>query len=264
MTADVVDGGVADRVVIVTGGGAGIGRGLVRHLGSAGAKVVVAEINEDTLDDAVAELKDRGADALGVATDVTQRDSIEAMVEATVAHFGRVDGLVNNALVATRQLGLAELTDDLLELNLRSHIWATFWGMRACYPHMATQGWGRIVNVGSSAGLVGMKGMGAYAAGKEGVRSLTRTAAREWSADGIVVNCICPVSTAHHSDKAAMDSYVAESMEIMASLLPAGDPQDVGDPEHELGPAVAFLLSDGSRYVTGQTVTLDGGTFAFA
>jgi NAD(P)-dependent dehydrogenase (short-subunit alcohol dehydrogenase family) len=259
--------GVAGRVVIVTGGGGGIGRGLVRHLGSQGAKVVVAELDDERRDSAVAELESRGAEALGVRTDVMQRDSIEAMVAETAERFGRLDGLVNNALVQTPQRPLAEVTDEDMDVNFTSHVRATLWGMQAVYPHMKRAGWGRIVNVGSSAGLVSFKGFGAYGMAKEAVRSLTRTAAREWAEDGIVVNCYCPVSMIHYYASGVeipRDGYVGMSVAVLESLLPAGTPQTVGDPETDLGPAVAFLLSDGSRYLTGQTVTLDGGSYAFA
>jgi NAD(P)-dependent dehydrogenase (short-subunit alcohol dehydrogenase family) len=237
---------------------------LVRHLGSVGAKVVVAEVNEETLATAVEELKALGADVLGVATDVMDKDSIERMVGVTVDRFGRVDGLVNNALVPTRSVELAELSEQDLDKSLRCNVKGPLWAMQSVYPYMKRAGWGRIVNVGSSAGLIGFKGMGAYGAAKEAVRSLTRTAAREWAADGIVVNCYCPVATAHHSAKAARPGHLAESMAVLASLLPTGDANAVGDPEHDLGPAVAFLLSDACRYLTGQTLTLDGGAYAFA
>jgi NAD(P)-dependent dehydrogenase (short-subunit alcohol dehydrogenase family) len=258
------NGDVADRAIIVTGGGGGIGRGLVRHLGSAGAKVVIAEINQDNLDVAVKDLEAMGAECLGVPTDIMERSSIQTMVDATVNRFGRVDGLVNNALVSTGQVGLAELSEAEMDSNIRSHVKATLWGMQAVYPHMKRAGWGRIVNVGSSAGLVGFKGFGAYGAAKEAVRSLTRTAAREWAVDGIVVNCYCPVSMRHHQGQWEPDSYVGESMAVLASLLPAGQAENVGDPERDLGPTVAFLLSDACRYLTGQTLTLDGGSYAFA
>jgi NAD(P)-dependent dehydrogenase (short-subunit alcohol dehydrogenase family) len=257
--------GVTDRVIIVTGSGGGIGRGLVRHLGSAGARPVVAELNPDSLADAVKELEAQGVDCLGVQTDVQQRSSIEAMVDATVKRFGRVDGLVNNAFAHAGQAGVAEITDEQMDTNYTSMVKGTLWGMQAVYPHMKRAGWGRIVNVGSNAGLIGLKGMGAYGAGKEAVRSLTRTAAREWAADGIVVNCYCPHSMLHHpATEIVPGSYRAMARAVSLALIPTGDPQAVGDPETDLGPVVAFLCSDDCRYLTGQTVTLDGGISAFA
>jgi NAD(P)-dependent dehydrogenase (short-subunit alcohol dehydrogenase family) len=257
--------GVTDRVVIVTGSGRGIGRGLVRHLGRAGARPVIAELNPDTLDDAVKELEAEGIDCLGVQTDVTKQESIGAMVRATVDRYGRVDGLVNNAYASTGHWGLADVTEEVLDRDVVSQVKGTLWGMQAVYPHMKAAGWGRIVNVGSGAGLVGLKGMGSYGACKEAVRSLTRTAAREWAVDGIVVNCYCPMSVGHYGGAAAQPgTYWWMARQVTAALIPTGEVATSGDPEHDLGPTVAFLLSDDCRYLTGQTVTLDGGIFAFA
>jgi NAD(P)-dependent dehydrogenase (short-subunit alcohol dehydrogenase family) len=227
--------------------------------------VVIAEINPQTLGEAVKELESKGLSCLGVQTDVMQRPSIEAAVEATVSKFGRVDGLVNNAFARSGNAGVADITDEQLDINYRSMVKGTLWGMQTVYPHMKTAGWGRIVNVGSSAGLVGFKGMGAYGAAKEAIRSLTRTAAREWAVDGIVVNCYCPVSMGHHMHELdAAGSFQDQSMQILAALMPTGSFGTNGDPENDLGPAVAFLLSDDCRYLTGQTVTLDGGAYTFA
>jgi NAD(P)-dependent dehydrogenase (short-subunit alcohol dehydrogenase family) len=257
--------GVTDRVVIVTGSGKGIGRGLVRHLGRAGAHPVIAELHQDTLDDAVKELQAEGIECLGVQTDVSNRASIEALVKATVDRFGRVDGLVNNAYSSIGGGGLAELSDEVFDHDMAVQVKGTLWGMQTVYPHMKAAGWGRIVNVGSNAGLIGLKGMGSYGACKEAVRSLTRTAAREWAVDGIVVNCYCPHSVVHHGSAAAQPgTYWWMARQVTSALIPAGDPATAGDPEHDLGPTVAFLLSDDCRYLTGQTVTLDGGISAFA
>jgi len=254
--------GVVDRVVIVTGGGAGIGRGLARYLGRSGAQVVVAEWNPDRLADTVKELEADDITCLGVECDVGQRASIESMIDATVQHFGRVDGIVNNAMTITDFVPLAELSEEQLDVNLTSGLKGTLWAMQAVYPHMKQAGWGRIVNVGSAAGIVGFKGMGAYAATKEAIRALTRTAAREWAADGIVVNLYCPVSTRHYEGTdQLLTEYKREGMAVVEALNPTGYD---GDAEGDIGPVVAFLLSDACRYLTGQTLMLDGGTYAFA
>jgi NAD(P)-dependent dehydrogenase (short-subunit alcohol dehydrogenase family) len=251
---------VAGRVVVVTGGGGGIGRGLVRNLGAAGASVVIAEWNEAALGKIVAELQGNGATVLGLDCNVQEQASIQHVVDATIERFGRIDGLVNNAMTFSGQQPLAELTEEEFDIDYVSGVKGTLWAMQAAYPHMKRAGWGRIVNVGSSAGLVSFKGFGAYGACKEAIRSLTRTAAREWAADGIVVNCYCPVSTGHAAAYAP-GGYVDQAMTVLAALSPYGYN---GDPDHDLGPAVRFLLSDDCRYLTGQTLTLDGGAYAFA
>jgi NAD(P)-dependent dehydrogenase (short-subunit alcohol dehydrogenase family) len=163
---------------------------------------------------------------------------------------------------------LEHVTEEILDNSLVSGVKGTLWAMQALYPHMKRAGWGRIVNVGSSAGLVGFKGMGASAAAKEAIRSLTRTAAREWAADGIVVNLCCPASVGFkgrdlliHNPSPAPDNYSTMAMNLLAALAPAACD---GDPENDLGPVIAFLCSDACRYLTGQTLTLDGGAYAFA
>jgi NAD(P)-dependent dehydrogenase (short-subunit alcohol dehydrogenase family) len=260
--------GVEERVIVVTGGGGGIGRGLVRHLARSGAHVVVAEWKPALVEETVAELEGEGRSCLGVVCDVGRRESIDAMVAQAAERFGRIDGLVNNAMTLTPNTPLAELTDERFDASFNSGVKGTLWAMQAVYPHMKRAGWGRIVNVGSSAGLIGFKGYGAYAAAKEAIRSLTRTAAREWAADGIVVNLYFPVSVGfkgrdlHLRDLSlGVDDYGTMAMNVLATLSPAAYD---GDPETDLGPVVAFLCSDACHYLTGNTLTLDGGAYAFA
>jgi NAD(P)-dependent dehydrogenase (short-subunit alcohol dehydrogenase family) len=186
------------------------------------------------------------------------------MVDATVQRFGRVDGLVNNANAHSPFAPIAEVSEEAFDVNFVSGVKGTLWAMQAVYPHMKRAGWGRIVNVGSSAGLVGFKGMAAHGATKEAIRSLTRTAAREWAGDGIVVNCYCPVSMGHHMGEYQPEDYTGISMRVLGALMPSGTFETNGDPERDIAPVVAFLLSDDCRYLTGQTLTLDGGAYAFA
>lgn len=253
--------GVKDRVIIVTGSGRGIGRGIAHHLGKNGAKVVVAEWKADRLETVTRELTALGVAHLGVECDVTKKDSIDAMVAATVKRFGRVDGLVNNAQTFTTMHDLATLAASDLDVHFNSGVRSTLWAMQAVHPHMKQQQWGRIVNVGSSNGLQGGSQTGAYNASKEAIRALTRTAAREWAREGITVNCFCPHSVGHRRPPSEAETQRLAVWKAMIEEIPMG--RD-GDAENDIAPPVLFLLSDACRYLTGQTLLLDGGKHMYA
>jgi NAD(P)-dependent dehydrogenase (short-subunit alcohol dehydrogenase family) len=250
---------VRDRVVVVTGAGQGIGRGIALHLGKHGAKIVVAEWKEHRAERTVDELRALGVAALGVVCDVQQRDSIEAMVARTMEHFGRVDGLVNNAQTFRPQAPVESIAADDADVFYRSGPLGTLWAMQAVFPHMRSQGWGRIVNVGSAAAIVGLHGYGAYNMSKEAIRAITRTAAREWGQYGIVVNCFCPGAASKRGTEGT------ERAAQQGRTLVMDRPIDrLGDPEDDIAPVVLFLCSDACRYLTGQTFMVDGGAFLFA
>lgn len=251
--------GVRDRVVIVTGAGQGIGRGIARHLGRHGARIVVAEWKPHKLQRTVDELHALGVDALGVECDVQQQASIDAMVRATVARFGRVDALVNNAQTFRAQASVEAITAEDAGVFTTSGPMGTLWAMQAVFPHMKAQGWGRIVNVGSAAAIVGLHGYGAYAMSKEAIRAITRTAAREWGRYGIVVNCFCP-GAASDRGRAGVDRAAAQGRSLVFERCI----DRLGDPEDDIAPVVLFLCSDACRYLTGQTLMVDGGAFLWA
>ena len=244
-------------VVIVTGAGRGVGRGIARHLGAGGARIVVAEWKPDLLSDASSELSDLGVEHLAVACDVQRRDEIDALVAATVARFGRVDALVNNAQTFRPLAPIAEVGEDDVDVFYRSGVKGSLWAMQAVYTHMRAQQWGRIVNFASSMGITGGRGFAAYNASKEAIRALTRTAAREWAIDGIVVNAIAPASATHHGEAATR----SEGYRIFIESCPM---RRQGDPDTDIGPLAWFLCSDACRYVTGHTFMADGGAFMWA
>jgi NAD(P)-dependent dehydrogenase (short-subunit alcohol dehydrogenase family) len=246
---------ITGRVVIVTGAGRGIGRGIARHLARSGAVVVAAELRRNRLDEVTAELQELGAPHLGVECDVGDRDAVVAMVDATVARFGRVDGIVNNAQRLALTTPLEDVTEDQMSAVYRSGALGTLWGMQAVFPHMRAQGWGRIVNVGSANGIRGGAGTAPYNATKEAIRGLTRTAAREWARYGIVTNCFCPAAATHHQ-KPEPGTLGYESWHAMYSQHPMD--RD-GDPEADVAPVVSFLLSEACRFVNGETFMVDGG-----
>jgi len=249
--------GVEGKVVIVTGSGRGVGRGMALHLAKGGARVVIAEWKPDLLASVVAEIEALGAEVLGVECNIMEQDQIGAMVDATVARWGRVDGLINNAQTFRPMTALVDISEEDIDVFYRSGVKGTLWAMQAVHPHMAAQGWGRIVNFASSMGITGGRGFGAYNASKEAIRALTRTAAREWAMDGIVVNCIAPAAADHHGEAGKQ----SEGYRIFIESCPM---QRQGDPELDMGPLAWFLCSDACRYLTGHTFMADGGAFMWA
>jgi NAD(P)-dependent dehydrogenase (short-subunit alcohol dehydrogenase family) len=245
---------VEGRVIIVTGSGQGVGRGMAHHLAKGGANVVVAEWNAEKMQRTTDEILELGSEALGVEVDIQDRDQIQVMVARTVEHFGRVDGLINNAQTFRANAPVADVAGDDVDVFYRSGVLGTLWAMQAVYPHMKAAGWGRIVNFGSSMGRVGGAGFGAYNASKEAIRGLSRTAAREWAKDGIIVNLIAPAA-------APPRSVGTEHYDEFMRTCPMGRN---GDPELDVGPVALFLCSDACRYLTGQTFMVDGGTFLWS
>ncbi len=244
------------RVVIITGGTRGIGLGVARHLGALGSKVVITGRKPDRLAETIAMLEAENIDCLGLVADVADRVRSFEVVDETLARFGRIDGLVLNAQSFRPVTPLLDVTESDMNLLFDTGPKGALWLMQAAQPHMAANGWGRIVTMGTSMGLTGATGYGPYAASNEAIRSLTRTAAREWGRDGITVNCVLPASASHRAPVAGSDPAREAAFASMYDDNPVG--RD-GDAINDIGPAVAFLLSDGSRYVTGQTISVDGG-----
>ena len=247
--------GVDGKVVIITGASRGIGLGLARHLGRRGASLVITGRKPHRLDPVVAELTEAGVPTLGVVFDVADRDAAFDMVARAVARFGRVDGLVNNAQSFVSAKPLDEVTEADMDLLYRTGPLGTLWCMQAVFPHLRDQGGGRIVNTATAIGIRGAAGYAPYGASNEAIRALTRTAAREWGKHGIVVNCYCPAAAGHRAAPDPGDIRYDQWKSMYASHPMGRD----GDPEDDIGPTIEFLLSDGCRWMTGETLMLDGG-----
>lgn len=242
-------GRLHDKVAVVTGAGDGIGAGIARRFAAEGARVLVAEIDEDK---GRAVAADVGGEF--VRTDVTDRAQVEAMVAAAVDTWGRIDVLVNNAWGAGNVGRVEHKADDMLERGFAMGYYGPFWAMRAAFPHMKAQGWGRVVNMVSLNGVNAHMGTLEYNSAKEALRTLTRTAAREWAPTGVVVNAIAP---------GAKSAAFRRVMDRNPELAEAADRQNpmgrIGDPDDDIAPVAVFLASDDCRYLTGNTLFVDGG-----
>ncbi len=244
------------RTVIITGGSRGIGLGIARHLGANGTRVVITGRKQERLDAASAELTELGVEHLAIAADVADRDANQRVVDATLEWFGRLDGVVANAQSFRPVRQLASITEDDMDLLFDTGPKGTLWLMQAALPQFIKQGRGRIVTMATGMGITGAPGYGPYAASNEAIRSLTRTAAREWGGYGITVNCVLPASVAHRAPAEGSDP---DREAAFAALYDDHALRRDGDAEHDIAPVVAFLLSDASQYVTGQTIGADGG-----
>ena len=249
-------GRLSGRVAIVTGAGDGIGRGVSRAFAADGAKVLVADVNGDVAR-AVAEqiATELGGEARAVAVDVSTPDGNAAMVDAALDAWGAVDILVNNAWRGGALSRVERKADELFERSLAIAFFGPLAAMRAVFPGMKARGHGRIINVCSLNGVNAHVGTAEYNSAKEALRALTRTVAREWAPYGIVANVICPAAKT-----AATRRVFAAHPELEAAADQANPMGRLGDPEHDIAPVAVFLASDDARYLTGNTLFVDGGS----
>jgi NAD(P)-dependent dehydrogenase (short-subunit alcohol dehydrogenase family) len=241
------------KVAVVTGGGAGIGRGVAKAFVSRGASVAVVGRRTQPLEDVCDEITAAGGRALPIAADVGLAADVARYIATTVEHFGRLDVLVNNAQ-GYRHAFLLDATDDDMDLVWRTGPLATFRGMKAAYPHQkATQG--LIVNVGSGTQLDPSERFhSTYNAAKGAIANLTRSAAVEWGPDGIRAVLVLPA--AESDQLAAFRTRDPEKYEEMMARVPLGR---FGDPEVDIGQPIAWLATDEAKFITGTIIMLDGG-----
>ena len=247
---------LAGRCVIVTGGGHGIGRTYCRRLAAEGAAVTIAELDPVAANEVRDEITAAGGTALAVPTDIADEAGVGRMAERTLAEFGRIDGLVNNAAifatVPMSRVGIEELSveewDRMMAVNLR----VTFLACRAVLPAMRRQGSGRIVNISSGTALSGSPSRLHYVTSKAGLLGFTRSLAREVGTDGITVNAIAPGSTLSEDEPGEEVLELRRRRAGDRALARIQLPGDV------VG-AVVFFLSEDSAFVTGPTLVVDGG-----
>ena len=242
-------------MAVITGGGKGIGFGLAKAFAREGSDLVITGRNEGRLVEAKEKLEaEFGVNVLPIAADGADEEAIKRVVSAAIERFGRIDTLINNAQVSKSGLPLVEHTREDLDLAINSGLYAAFFYMKECYPYLK-ESKGSVINFASGAGLFGKLGQSSYAAAKEGIRGMSRVAAAEWGPDGIRVNVVCPL---------AMTESLQEWKENYPDLfqktiqgIPLGR---FADPVEDIGRVCVFLASDDASYVTGETITLQGGS----
>ena len=244
-----------NKVTLVTGAGSGIGLATAKAFAESGAAVVLADWNEKSVRAVADELVAQGHKALAVACDVADDAQVEAIVKQTVATFGRLDAAFNNAGVQNVLAETADTTredyDRVMGINLRG-----VWGcMKFELQQMRKQGSGSVVNCSSLGGLVGGAGRGIYHAAKHGVIGFTKSAALEYGTRGIRINAVCPGLIWTPMADQMVAAGQGEALKGMEKSIPMGR---VGRPE-EIADAVLWLCSEAASYVTGQSISVDGG-----
>jgi len=243
---------LSGRVAIVTGTSRGLGQYMARALAKAGADLVLTSRTRESLLAFEGEIKGLGRRAVSVGLDVRNLESIERMAAEAEKAFGRLDILVNNAGCNVRKPALDVTWDDwnlILDTNLRG----SFFVAQAVARRMIARGYGRIINIGSVTSVAGYAGLGPYGASRGGIRQLTMSLADDWGRHGVTVNCLAPGWFRTEQNKVLYENK--EWVEYLCDRIPVKRP---GRPE-DLDAAVVFLAAEASRYVTGQTLLVDGG-----
>lgn len=246
---------LGDRVAIVTGGGRGIGRVIARRLAEEGAKVVVADLLAELLEDAEAEWRQSGWEGAQLSCDVRQHADCRSVAAAAEEQFGRIDILVNNAGVAGGGR-IEALSEDAWDANMDVNLKGTFLMCQAVIPAMKRQRKGRIINASSFAAIMPSVGGAAYSASKRGVESLTRVLAGELGPHEITVNCYAPGMI-----PTEMNNFADRSGEQKQVLLDTLSLRRWGNPA-DIASLVCFLASDQAGYITGSMIDISGGKFA--
>ncbi len=243
------------KVAIVTGAGKGIGFGVAKAFAAEGANLVITGRTLSRLENAKEYIeKEYGVEVLPMVADGADEEAIANVVAETVKKFGRIDTLVNNAQVSKSGTMLADHTKEDFDLAIYSGLYATFFYMRACYPHLK-ESKGSVINFASGAGLFGKLGQSSYAAAKEGIRGMSRVAAAEWGPDGVRVNVVCPLAMTESLEQ-WRDAYP----DLFAKTIQGIPLGRFADPQQDIGRVCVFLASDDASYVTGETITLQGGS----
>lgn len=242
------------KTALITGAGRGIGRAIAKLFAAEGAQVAVTSRTRANVDSVVAEITAAGGKAIGITCDVAREQDVNDAIAGAVASFGGLDILVNNAFdLSTTQSSVLDLGVDQLLHQFQTGPIACLRTMQAAYPHLKRSGAGRVINFASSVGVIGAAGFAPYAMAKEAIRALSRVAAREWGADAITVNNILPIAQTDAYDATTADESGA------ATWVPNSPIARLGSPDLDIAPVALFLASADARFMTGYSLTPDGG-----
>jgi 3-oxoacyl-[acyl-carrier protein] reductase len=245
------------RTVIVTGAGQGVGEGIARACAVHGANVVIAARRAETGDPVANAIRDSGGEAVCIVTDVTDRQSMAACVDQTVARYDGLTVMVHNAYRGASPHRLEDVDLELWDRNSRTAVWGSYYSAVLAYPHLRVAGThGRLILITSPSGVEGSVNIPIYSPVKAAQRAIAKSLSREWGPDGITVNCIAPVAASPSLvDAFEQNPVLQQRVEARTSL------RRIGDPETDIGAVAVFLASDDGGYVTGQTIVCDGGSF---
>ena len=243
------------NVTLITGGGKGIGFGLAEAFAEEGSNLVLTGRTESRLLEAKQKLEERyGIEVLPLVADGADEQAIKMVVQKTIEKFGKLNTLVNNAQVSKSGMPLVEHTKEDFDLAIYSGLYAAFFYMRECFPHLKASR-GSVINFASGAGLFGKLGQASYAAAKEGIRGMSRVAAAEWGPDGVRVNVVCPLAMTE-----SLQQWKENYPDLFQKTIQGIPLGRFADPRQDIGRVCVFLASDDASYVTGETITLQGGS----
>lgn len=243
------------KVVIVTGGGQGIGFGIVTAYAKEKANIVITGRTKSTLENAKANLeKEFDVKVLAVPADGGKEEDVQNVIKKTIEEYGRIDVVINNAQTSKSGTLLVDHSKEDFDLAIYSGLYGVFNYMKFAFPHLK-ESKGSVINFASGAGLSGRPGQSSYAAAKEGIRGLTRVAATEWGEYGINVNDICPLVM---TDK--LKEWKEEHPDLYKKTIQQIPMGRFADPVKDVGRLCIFLSSEGGKYITGETISMQGGS----
>jgi len=246
---------LANKVAIITGAGSGMGKCAALLFASEGAKIAASDINEAAVKETVAEITKKGGEAIAIRTDVSKAPDVERMVNETVAKFGKLDIIYNNAGIEGDSGFVANLTEEQFDRVIAINLRGVWLGMKYALPQMMKQRSGSIINTASIAGIVGIKGSTPYAAAKAGVIAMTRVAALEYGRYNIRVNAICPGAIETPMAQRIRGEGVEPNPRAIKRISVL---ERMAQPE-EIAKVALFLASDDASFATGAPFIIDGG-----